>query len=419
MVISIIATLAALILPGVQSARAAARRTKCMNNLRNVTMAATNYATVHNGHLPYLSAGLYDPDGAFDSDGTDDVQIGGMIFRNDDGSMPHMLCYRASGWPVDLLPQMDQSALWRELNSGRVLGQPSDPESINYLAARRVGGYTCPEDLSGDAPGSLSYVANTGFFASMDWGANPAGEENAATLPNGLSTTMPDESTPAGFGMDPHVLSRLRWAGSPTASVQIQRSSSVFNRPGRINTGTDSEPAWEIFDAPTSLGFINNSDGMTQTLLFSENMQATRWISPFASDIGFGWSLSGTLEHVPGHGDVFVPDELGNPNGAGSRTDRSEALTLDTAGLTGTPPGTGAPPQTPYYVDASGINANLSAGEGEAPRPSSNHPGIVNATFADGHATVLTETMDVGVYIRMLTPNGVMFGQQVMSTEGY
>jgi prepilin-type N-terminal cleavage/methylation domain-containing protein len=51
-VISIIAVLMSLILPAVQSAREAGRRTQCLNNIRNIVLAVHNSAAARAGGFP-------------------------------------------------------------------------------------------------------------------------------------------------------------------------------------------------------------------------------------------------------------------------------------------------------------------------------------------------------------------------------
>src|SRR5688572_29808677 len=50
-VIAIIGILVALLLPAIQAAREAARRTKCQNNLKNIALAVLNYES-SNDELP-------------------------------------------------------------------------------------------------------------------------------------------------------------------------------------------------------------------------------------------------------------------------------------------------------------------------------------------------------------------------------
>lgn len=51
-VIAVIGVLIALLLPAVQAARAAARRTECANNLRQLGMATIQYCDTHDGAFP-------------------------------------------------------------------------------------------------------------------------------------------------------------------------------------------------------------------------------------------------------------------------------------------------------------------------------------------------------------------------------
>lgn len=113
-VIAIIAILVALLLPAVQSAREAARRTECRNNLKQVGLALHNYLDVYRFFPP-----------SFVSDVSTNNTPGGE-------------------WSVHarILPYVEQANLFRQANLSLAY---RDPANLG-IATQRVGLFICPSD---------------------------------------------------------------------------------------------------------------------------------------------------------------------------------------------------------------------------------------------------------------------------------
>ena len=141
-VIAIIGILIGLLLPAVQSAREAARRMQCTNNLKQFGLALHNYHTVH--HQIPLTCGA-----------------GGTY------PLPDIRTNR--NWIVGLLPHIEQQAIWDMMDMD-VLGT----ESPNLeIIQQNLSVALCPSDPESDilrpradgAPGELAltnYAINVG-----------------------------------------------------------------------------------------------------------------------------------------------------------------------------------------------------------------------------------------------------------------
>jgi prepilin-type N-terminal cleavage/methylation domain-containing protein/prepilin-type processing-associated H-X9-DG protein len=135
-VIAIIAVLIALLLPAVQSAREAARRAQCTNNLKQIGLALHNYHSVHD-NFP-MAASKHPDTGILDYGGD-------------------------SGWSAlaYILGNMEQSALYNAANFHWGPANAPPANDINSTVKNTViSSYLCPSDPFTGAAQSPAHLTN-------------------------------------------------------------------------------------------------------------------------------------------------------------------------------------------------------------------------------------------------------------------
>ena len=245
-VISIIAVLMSLILPAVQSAREAGRRTQCLNNIRNITLALHNSASARAGGLPYLDDGGYN-------------------------------------WPVSLLRYLDHADI-------------ADFATINPAAATydnvNLAVLTCPNDLQNfQKVNGLSYGLNAG------WGNFPIVTTSPQTSKEGNMNT----GTPPQFhsGYDIGWTSGAAFPGTTSADAECGRDTGVFFR----NVSLYGAPPYNGDAFRMTLDRISLRDGLAQTLMVLENHNSQHWGAGIAG-------MTSSAAYYPAYGASQTPTNV-------------------------------------------------------------------------------------------------------------
>jgi len=215
-VIAIIAILIGLLLPAVQKVREAAARAKCMNNLKQMGLAAHNYESA-NGYLPPRK-------------GT--VNINGVVGSNDASPQALILAY------------VEQANKYNQFNfnyttwNDRLAVSPNTLNSAVNLAARSqdVPIFLCPSDPSN-------------VIRPADWVLT--GNNDPSQWPEGRCSYL------AGIG-------------TTSTLVPVGSNSGTWNQYGGIfaNTG----PSGQILKG---VAIVTITDGTSNTAMFSEVKRGT------------------------------------------------------------------------------------------------------------------------------------------------
>ena len=265
-VISIIATLMSLILPAIQNARAAARRTQCLNNMRNVGLAVIANATKNRDQFPAYArfVPIPPPSGTTANAGnTACGNVGGTAGVN---------------WVVTCLAEMDRQDIYDRYDL-----TVSGTSTANVaLAQIHIPILACPDDESAfQQPGGLSYVINAGFTERSVLDAYSAAVA-AGRLPVQTQVHAHD-ITPIDWNND------MEFPGIPDPNFFDSEDAEITRDTGiswlEVSGDNFSQRINEIYD------------GMDSTLLLTENINAGwrgTWSDPDVTNCAFVYAVDGT-----------------------------------------------------------------------------------------------------------------------------
>ena len=260
--LALIGTLLAISLPAITKVRNSSRKTGCVNHLRNIAVALTQFDGTFN-RLP--ASGNY-------------------------GHDAQQRSQRRHSWAVSILPWIEQKGLFDQIDFDRPIDDP-----VNALIwTAHVPVYLCPADISrsDDRVGDLSYVVSAGIgFTSRH---NNGVRDCPVTL-NWAPIDLDGDGSACG--------------GDPTAD---DRDRDRFKSFGLFFLET-----WNTDITRRHYALADVHDGTTQTYLLGEN--ARTGYNPDATDsLGFA-------DPAPFRQSFFYANPCGGPHCLPGQVDYSRS----------------------------------------------------------------------------------------------
>lgn len=219
-VIAIIAVLIALLLPAVQQAREAARRTQCKNNIMQISLALQNYMMGHE----VLPPGSQNPTGPIVSD---------------EKSGQYQM-----GWMVQILPYLEQGNVFNHVDFTKSVFAPEN----SAVRAQHLHVAICPSD-PGTRVGATAALSNyngihNDFETPIDVNQNGVlflnSSVNYEQITDGSSNTIFVVEARLDSGSD------LGWMSGSRATL---RNGVIWNNQ---NAPAGQGPSYETRNSPSS-----------------------------------------------------------------------------------------------------------------------------------------------------------------------
>ncbi|MDA1054515.1 MAG: DUF1559 domain-containing protein [Planctomycetota bacterium] len=337
-VIGIIGILMSLLIPAVLYVRERGRWVQCMNNTSQLGMATIAFQSAKQHYPGWQQVIASDPSLPLEYPST----------------FPGATTNKIASWQVVLLNYIEQRPLYSRWGDQAVPKWVLDPLTgqpvLNGDLAHYIPIYVCPSQPSSRTYGPFTaYVANRGYYS-------------LATDPAPFNLASSKGPTTAGYDY---------------GDSQDGDNGIFVDRVPIPMTGA----AWKPHD-PASIPKVTSSDvvdGLSSTLLISENLVAGQWWQP-GLETTFVWLYATELSCPPSAGKP-APTQLVSP-----------AMRIN------------------------GLRNSITTLTPQTARPSSRHTGGVNAVFADGHTAFLRDGVDYHVYQQLMTPNG---SKSEMPCDGY
>ncbi len=354
-VIAIIGILVALLLPAIQSAREAARRTQCTSHLKNIGIALQNHVNARK---------------VFPTGGAKYVQTGFGIEQNLDGGRPLGPDKQGLGWGFQLLPYIEETAAYQ------IKTTPDLQKVVISI-------FVCP---SRRVP-KTTYGPTFGLIATMDYaGAVPCTDREYQRRRGVFPQYDPQKYVPFTASSLSNLASSFN--GGTSGSGGQPPNNAVYDGvivrttwrylSGGGNAAWVGEPA-NMVPQPVQIAKI--SDGTSKTLVVlekyvrSDNYEGDQQ-NHYSDDRG--WSDGWDADQM--RSTCFVPVRDGDPIGWDG------------------------PVLTKYFGDD--FSTGPVAGVYNVLQFGSPHTSGTNAVFADGSVRSINFDIDVVVFNSLGTRNG-------------
>ena len=366
-VIAIIAVLIALLLPAVQAAREAARRSQCVNNLKQLGLACMNYESA-NSCFPSQSQN--------------------PVVNSAAGT--------TVGWAPPLLQYTEQTPIFNAINFNLdLIGNGYGGACNSTATITKVSLLLCPSEnknnpLRAYMTGASLYFGTTSYMGNYG-GPGPMGVASGTIVPtnNSVLGSAPNPTTNAA---GPNFYPGASWGPVTFASITDGTSNTgLFSERilGMTGTPTNINAAGQdrlrcIIRAPIGAAQGSGAAGALAVQQSCANAPGTTTLR-FCATNGQMWAATYTAWLT-----ISSYNHFGTPNQMSCTNDVADGSLTGINAL--------------YYVTPMG----------SAP-PSSFHPGGVNCTFADGSVHFIKNTIAATAWWGLGTRNG----GEVVSADQY